>query len=77
MSRKLTPKIRELATQAGMRECALGYGMPENVLWGEDEIDRFASILIQEVCDLMNHPHHIGRVDLDWEIVIKDHFKGK
>lgn len=43
----MNKKIRDIATDAGMRECALGYGMPENVLWGESAINRFAELIIR------------------------------
>lgn len=45
-------RIKELATQAGMQECRLGYGMPENVLWGESDIEQFAQLIVQECIDL-------------------------
>ena len=44
----MNQRIRELAEQAGMKECSLGYGMPENVLWGENQIKEFAQLIVQE-----------------------------
>ena len=46
----MNERIKELAVEAGMSECALGYGMPENVLWGENQIKKFAQLIIEE-CD--------------------------
>jgi hypothetical protein len=49
----MNEKIKELAEQAGMEECSLGYGMPENVLWGENQIEDFAELIIKECIDKM------------------------
>ena len=56
--------IKELALEAGMSECTLGYGMPENVLWGENQIGKFAELIIEkfayELMDLHgSSPEHI------------------
>ena len=40
--------IKQLANQAGRKECAIGYGMPENVLWGDNRIEAFAELIIRE-----------------------------
>ena len=40
--------IKQLADQAGRKECALGYGMPENVLWGDRRIEDFAVFIVTE-----------------------------
>jgi len=49
----MNERILELAEQAGMRECSLGYGMPENVLWGENQIENFAELIVTECLDLL------------------------
>jgi hypothetical protein len=49
----MNERIQELAEQAGMRECSLGYGMPENVLRGENQIENFAELIVTECLDLL------------------------
>ena len=44
----MNERIKQLANQAGRKECTLGYGMPENVLWGDNRIEDFAVLIIQE-----------------------------
>lgn len=44
--------IKQLADQAGRKECALGYGMPENVLWGDRRIEEFAELIVKECSEL-------------------------
>ena len=44
----MNKQVRTLAKSAGMKECALGYGMPENVLRGERNIERFAELIVKE-----------------------------
>ena len=44
----MNEKIKQLANQAGRKECAIGYGMPENVLWGDNRIEAFAELIIRE-----------------------------
>ena len=44
----MNQRIRQLALHAGMKECALGFGMPENVLWGDDQIKNFAELIVRE-----------------------------
>lgn len=44
----MNEQTRKLAIQAGMHECSLGYGMPENVLWGESNIQRFADLVVSD-----------------------------
>ena len=70
----MNERIKLLAEQAGMRECSLGYGMPENVLWGENQIENFAELIVREcasICLDMNYtnpqPHH-------YAVMIKQHF---
>ena len=48
----MNERIKLLAEQAGMRECSLGYGMPENVLWGENQIEKFAELIVRECVEL-------------------------
>ena len=52
----MNERIRQLAEQAGMKECALGYGMPENVLWGDDQIKNFAELIVRECAWIANDP---------------------
>ena len=44
----MNQRIKQLANQAGRKECAIGYGMPENVLWGDNRIEAFAELIIRE-----------------------------
>lgn len=44
----MNERIKQLANQAGRKECAIGYGMPENVLWGDNRIEAFAELIIRE-----------------------------
>jgi hypothetical protein len=76
----MNERIRLLAEQAGMRECSLGYGMPENVLWGEDQIENFAELIVKECIDQIS-VNHDPNSDWDWEVsrghaiaIIKEHF---
>jgi hypothetical protein len=69
----MNERIRQLAEQAGMKECALGYGMPENVLWGDDQIKNFAELIVQECVGIlmtpeypMNHPEELGDYNRGW-----------
>jgi len=48
----MNERIKQLAEQAGMKECSLGYGMPENVLWGENQIKEFAELIVRECLEL-------------------------
>lgn len=48
----MNKRIKELANQAGRKECSLGYGMPEYVLWGDREIEDFAELIVQECADI-------------------------
>jgi hypothetical protein len=50
----MNERIKLLAEQAGMRECSLGYGMPENVLWGENQIKNFAELIVQKCLEIMD-----------------------
>ncbi len=50
----MNERIKQLAEQAGMKECSLGYGMPENVLWGENQIKEFAELIVRECIDWCN-----------------------
>lgn len=57
----MNERIKELAEQAGMKESALGYGMPANVLWGDDQIKNFAELIVQEcagVCEWQHSHKH-------------------
>ena len=44
----MNERIKQLANQASRKECTLGYGMPENVLWGDNRIEDIAVFIIQE-----------------------------
>ena len=59
----MNQRIRQLALHAGMKECALGFGMPENVLWGDDQIKNFAELLVRECAELCTYPYNCG---VDW-----------
>ena len=48
----MNKRIRQLALHAGMKECALGFGMPENVLWGDDQIKNFAELIVRECAEI-------------------------
>jgi len=50
----MNPLVKKLAEQAGMRECSLGYGMPENVLWGERDIEKFAELIVGECAKFLD-----------------------
>ena len=58
----MNERIRELAVEAGMSECALGYGMPENVLWGENQIKKFAQLILEECAGIC---YNSGLADSD------------
>ena len=49
----MNKRIRHLAEQAGMKECALGFGMPENVLWGDDQIKNFAELIVGQCASIV------------------------
>jgi hypothetical protein len=80
----MNERIKELAEQAGMKECALGYGMPENVLWGDSNIEKFAELLIHECATVLmtlgtsydgsgsDYDYMTGM--LDSASIIKEHF---
>ena len=68
----MNEQTRKLAIQAGMRECSLGYGMPENVLWGESNIQRFADLVVadyarQQVLANMNNREYAQAMDEFYE----------
>lgn len=54
----MNERLKKIAEAAGMQECSLGYGMPENVLWGDREIEQFAQLIIDEC---MEKAYHMGR----------------
>jgi hypothetical protein len=82
----MNERIKQLAEQAGMRECSLGYGMPENVLWGENQIANFAELIVKEcakICSEIGHAHISDELDgspefghgANWSAYrIKEHF---
>jgi hypothetical protein len=70
----MNERIKELAALSGMKKCSLGYGMPENVLWGEDQIEKFARLILSECVSLLPYEncHTEKGVHLGW--VISEHF---
>jgi hypothetical protein len=78
--------IKLLAEQAGMRECSLGYGMPENVLWGENQIENFAQLIVQKCAKeafkyTWNRENYDHYSDVGWDCLpgnlrshIEEHF---
>jgi len=67
----MNQRIRELAEQSGMKECSLGYGMPENVLWGENQIKEFAQLIVAE-CAAVAWAHTPGTEELEYSDYIKN-----
>lgn len=37
-------------------------------------ITKFGNAILQECLDILNKPDNIGRRDLDWNLVFKEHF---
>lgn len=38
------------------------------------QITKFGRVILQECLDILNHPDNIGRRDLDWNLIFKEHF---
>ena len=48
----MNERIKELANQAGRKECSYGYWMSEYVLCGDRKIEDFAELIVQECADI-------------------------
>lgn len=40
----------------------------------QESITKMGKEILQECLDILNHSDNIGRQDLDWNIVFKEHF---
>ena len=66
----MNQRIRELAKQAG------GHGLKMSTmglsLLGEDAIEKFAELIVQECCEVAHCNSHVGGLTLGG--IMKDHF---
>jgi hypothetical protein len=80
----MNERIKELAEQAGadfMRR--INYNNLEGKEYEEDagvifesneSFEKFAELIVRECGEYLMRPEFIGRSDLDWSMVLKEHF---
>ena len=59
----MNQRIRELAEQAGL-----------NLELQSLKVEKFAELIVKECGAYLNSPEFIGRSDLDWSMVLNEHF---
>lgn len=71
----MNERIRELAEQA--REYATTRHPVSNIVLSinNDKFEqKFAELIVRECGEYLMRPEFIGRSDLDWSMVLKEHF---
>ncbi len=65
----MNERIKELAKQAGMwrQHYDIGEESPAG-------LEKFAELIVKECGNYLNSPEFIGRRDLDWAMVLNEHF---
>ncbi len=44
------------------------------LVWTEEDKKEFAELIVRECGEYLMRPEFIGRSDLDWSMVLKEHF---
>jgi hypothetical protein len=70
MESKMNERIRELAKQARDWGYAEHHGHTAQLLFEQ----KFAELIVKEAGALLMSPEFIGRSDLDWSMVLNEHF---
>jgi hypothetical protein len=66
----MNERIRELAEQARDWGYAEHHGHTAQLLFEQ----KFAELIVKEAGAYLNSPEFIGRSDLDWAMVLNEHF---
>lgn len=69
----MNERIRELIKQAGYTE-AHYYSDDGPFVPAEFNKEKFAELIVRECGSYLNSPEFIGRSDLDWAMVLNEHF---
>lgn len=64
----MNERIQELYNQA------LEQHYSNNMAWEELNPEKFAELIVKEAGALLMSPEFIGRSDLDWSMVLNEHF---
>jgi hypothetical protein len=65
----MNERIKELAEQCGFRSNPDIYDRNQSF-----DIPMFAELIIKECGKLLSQPEYIGRSDLDWSMILNEHF---
>ena len=69
----MNERIKELAEQAG-KDSANFYSHQYLELVPPEVLEKFAELIVREAGALLMSPEFIGRSDLDWSMVLNEHF---
>jgi len=64
----MNERIKELALQAHV------YADGHSLFCHASDINKFAELIVRECGSYLNSPEFIGRSDLDWAMVLNEHF---
>lgn len=70
----MNERIKEIAEQAGGFVSQSYEHENKLILSGAETIDKFAKLLVKECGQYLNSPEFIGRSDLDWSMLLNEHF---
>ena len=66
----MNERIKELVKQATLP----GYMLGESYVQSRLDEQKFAELIVRECGQYLNSPEFIGRSDLDWSMVLNEHF---
>lgn len=69
----MNKRIQQLARSAGFNPIQHGAHVVLDIST-EENIQRFARLIVRECAQVTKQPGHLGRSDLDWGIVFNEHF---
>jgi hypothetical protein len=73
MDSKMNERIKELRRQATLVETYTSHD--GSVHEGKSvDLEKFAELIVRECGQYLNSPEFIGRSDLDWAMVLNEHF---
>lgn len=72
----MNKRIRELAKDAGVEiyQIDAGYGIITKTVLYDEDIEKFAKLMVKECGKYLMRDEFIGRSDLDWSMVLNEHF---
>ena len=73
----MNTQITQLAKQAGATTRSVCHGHGDyrtEFQLSDDSIQKFAELIVKECGQYLNSPEFIGRSDLDWSMVLNEHF---